>query len=85
MSTLVLCIRVDSINKDAAMNYEFPVIRTIQDVLPHIEGRDEFVVAERDGYTVINYAVAMEDTFPPVKVAGGSAKIKYRKTFKISI
>jgi len=58
------------------MNYEFPVIRTIHDVLPHIEGRDEFIVAERDGYTVINYAVAMEDTFPPVKVAGGSAKMR---------
>jgi RNA ligase len=58
------------------MNYEFPVIRTIHDVLPHIEGRDEFIVAEREGYTVINYAVAMEDTFPPVKVAGGSAKMR---------
>ena len=58
------------------MNYEFPVIRTIQDVLPHIEGRDEFIVAEREGYTVINYAVSMEDTFPPVNVAGGSAKMR---------
>jgi RNA ligase len=45
------------------MQYQFPVIRTIEDVLPHIEGRDEFIVAEREGYTVINYAVAMEDTF----------------------
>lgn len=45
------------------MNYEFPIIHHIKDVLPHIEGRDEFVVAERDGYTVINYAVSMSDTF----------------------
>ena len=45
------------------MNYQFPEIRTINDVLPHIEGRDEFVVAEREGYTVINYVVAMADTF----------------------
>lgn len=58
------------------MNYQFPEIRTIQDVLPHIEGRDEFIVAEREGYTVINYAVSMEDTFPPVNVAGGSAKMR---------
>lgn len=58
------------------MNYQFPIIRTINDVLPHIEGRDEFVVAEREGYTVINYAVSMEDTFPPIKVAGGSAKMR---------
>jgi RNA ligase len=58
------------------MLYKFPEIRTINDVLPHIEGRDEFIVAEREGYTVINYAVSMEDTFPPIKVAGGSAKMR---------
>lgn len=45
------------------MHYQFPIIRHINDVLPHIEGRDEFVVAEREGYTVINYVVAMADTF----------------------
>ena len=45
------------------MNYEFPIIRRIDDVLPHIEGRDEFVVAERDFGTVINYVVAKQDTF----------------------
>jgi RNA ligase len=45
------------------MRYEFPKIHTIQDVLPHIEGRSEFIVAEREGYTVINYVVSMSDTF----------------------
>ena len=45
------------------MNYEFPEIRTINDVLPHIEGRSEFIVAEREFGTVINYVVAMADTF----------------------
>ena len=45
------------------MNYVFPTIRHIDDVLPHVQGRDEFVVAEKDGYTVINYVVAMSDTF----------------------
>ena len=45
------------------MNYEFPEIRHISDVLPHIAGREEFVVAERDFGTVINYIVAMADTF----------------------
>ena len=48
------------------MNYEFPTINNISDVLPAIEGRDEFVVAEKEGYTVINYNVMMADTFPPV-------------------
>ena len=41
----------------------FPLIRNISDVLPAIEGRDEFVVAEKEGYTVINYNVMMADTF----------------------
>ena len=45
------------------MRYQFPEIHTISDVLPHIEGRPEFVVAEREGYTVVNYVVAMSDTF----------------------
>lgn len=45
------------------MNYAFPVIRHIDDVLPHISNRKEFVVAERDFGTVINYVVAMADTF----------------------
>ena len=45
------------------MNYKFPEIRTIQDVLPHIEGRDEFIVADKGDYTVVNYAVSMTDTF----------------------
>jgi RNA ligase len=49
------------------MNYKFPVITHISQVLKAIEGRKEFIVAEKDGgYTVINYVVAMEDTFPPV-------------------
>ena len=45
------------------MHYTFPTIRHIDDVLPHIEGREEFIVAERDFGTVINYVVAMADTF----------------------
>jgi len=48
------------------MNYKFPLINNISDVLPAIEGRDEFVVAEKEGYTVINYNVMMADTFPDV-------------------
>lgn len=48
------------------MNYSFPEIRAIDDVLPHIEGRDEFIVAEREFGTVINYMVQMPDTFDMV-------------------
>ena len=48
---------------EVIMNYEFPTINNISDVLPAIQGRDEFVVAEKEGYTVINYNVMMADTF----------------------
>lgn len=62
------------------MHYKFPEIRTIQDVLPHIAGREEFIVAEREYGTIINYAVSMEDTFPPITVAGGSAKMRAERS-----
>ena len=47
------------------MQHKFPMITHINDVLPALEGRDEFVIAERkeDRYTVINYNVAFQDTF----------------------
>ena len=45
------------------MNYDFPRITHIDDVLPHISGKDEFRVMEKDWYTVVNYAVAFEETF----------------------
>jgi RNA ligase len=48
------------------MRYAFPVINHIDDVLPAIADRDEFIVAKKDGYQVVNYAVMMEDSFPPV-------------------
>ena len=45
------------------MNYEFPEINHISDVISHIENRPEFKVMEKGWYTVINYMVAFEDTF----------------------
>ena len=48
------------------MRYEFPTITHLDDVRPAIEGRDEFIIAERDWGYVVNYMVSMTDTFPPV-------------------
>ncbi len=45
------------------MNYDFPEINHLNDVLPHISGKDEFRVMQKDWYTVVNYAVAFEETF----------------------
>lgn len=49
------------------LHYPFPIIRHLDDVLPHIAGRPEFIRVDKDGgYTVINYVFQTEDTFPPV-------------------
>ena len=48
------------------MNYTFPAIYTLDDIRPAIAGRTDFIVAERDWGYVVNYIVAMPDTFPPV-------------------
>jgi len=40
----------------------FPITH-IDDVLPHIEGRKDFIVAHKDGYSVIDYVFACDDTF----------------------
>lgn len=43
--------------------YTFPVISRIEDVLPHIEGRNEFKVMRKEGYNVVNYLVNLSSTF----------------------
>lgn len=48
------------------MDYQFPRIQHLNDVLPAIEGLDEFIVATREWGTVVNYMVSMADTFPDV-------------------
>ena len=50
------------------MHYKFPIIKHLDDVRPAIEGRTDFVIAERDWGYVVNYLVAMADTFPDVGV-----------------
>jgi RNA ligase len=48
------------------MKYQFPYIDHIDKVLPAIDDDKNFIVVEKGGYTVINYVVAGNDTFPPV-------------------
>lgn len=49
-------------------HYQFPKITHLSEILEAIEGREEFVVKvdEENGYTVVNYLVNFEDTFPSV-------------------
>lgn len=39
------------------------VITNISDVLPHIEDRTDFIVAHKDGYSVIDYVYSLADSF----------------------
>lgn len=48
------------------MNYEFPVITRIQDILPYIAGCDEIIVSDKGAYKVINYVAMSSDLFRPV-------------------
>lgn len=52
------------------LHYTFPWIANIDQVLPVIEGKKEFVVVEKDGYTVVNYVVQESHTFPPIDPNG---------------
>lgn len=47
--------------------YKFPIIRNIKDVLPAIQGKNEFNVTTKGDFTFINYNVAYRDTFPEVE------------------
>lgn len=67
------------------MFYQFPHIQTIDDVLPHIEDCDEIIVADRGDHTTINYVVVTPDTFPPINVAGGSAKMRAQRSLRNAI
>lgn len=61
------------------MDYQFPRIERLDDVLPAIEGRDEFIVATREWGTVVNYLVSMADTFPTVntvRMANGNQQMR---------
>lgn len=45
------------------IDYNFPQITHISDVLPHIAHREEFRITDKDWYTVVNYMVAFAETF----------------------
>jgi len=64
------------------MSYEFPVIKNISDVLPAIAGKEEFIVAERNGFNVINYLVNYELTFENPNEEGISEQESLYRTIR---
>lgn len=46
------------------MKYQFPQICHIDNVLPYVKDREEFVISEKEGgFTTVNYIVQMPDSF----------------------
>ena len=60
---------------------QFPTIEKIDDVLPAVKGRDEFVVAEREWGTVIDYQITLPDSFagPHAATRAECRGIKFHK------
>jgi RNA ligase len=58
------------------VHYEFPYISHLDEVREVIQELPEFIIAEREWGYVANYLVSHPDTFPQVKTAGGSAKMR---------
>ncbi len=48
--------------------YEFPKIEKLNDILPAIQGRDEFIIADKGDYYVSNYNVNFSDSFTEVNL-----------------
>lgn len=40
-----------------------PIVRNISDVMPSIENRSDFIVAHKDGYSVVDYVYTLADSF----------------------
>lgn len=49
------------------MNYQFPIIRHIDDVIRFVENHPDFGIYDKGDYTVINYNVSSTETFPKVE------------------
>lgn len=66
------------------MKYKFPKIENFSDVESSVG--ELFIVAEKEGYKVVNYIISTEDTFPPLDnppyYCGMDAELDYIKMVK---
>jgi len=64
------------------MIYQFPKINNISDILPAIAGKEEFIIADRPGFKVVNYLVQFENTFENPMDEGISEQEKLYRTIR---
>lgn len=61
------------------MKYEFPYIDHIDQVLEVTKDLDHFICAEKEGgYTIINYVVSDQTTFPPIETIADAIRREAR-------
>ena len=60
------------------MHYDFPYITKLDDVVHLLDDREEFILAEKEHFDIINYNVAFKDTFPPVLCADDAILREFR-------
>ncbi len=49
------------------LGYKFPIFNNIKDIIHIFEDNNNFIIAKKDGYTVINYLRSGKDTHPIVE------------------
>jgi RNA ligase len=58
--------------------YDFPLIKSLDDVLPAIKDAEEFIVADRGDHFIVNYVVNMPTSFPPVQTVNDAIRRECR-------
>lgn len=56
--------QAESFRQTLFLERKFPTITHLDDVLPHIKEKTEFVIRRRDWYTSIDYKINLPKTFP---------------------
>lgn len=67
------------------MDYEFPIINNIFDVLPAIEGDASFSVSEKEDLTFINYRKMGPDVFPDFAMTDSENRLVKRSNLYAAI
>jgi RNA ligase len=60
------------------MNYQFPQIAHLNEMRAAIQGRDEFIIAEREWGYVVNYMVMLVDSFGDAATSDGRLRREAR-------